>query len=547
MAFPERYENVQAIPSSVEPEFRVFVVNLDKFKEDELFGAWIDLPNSQENIDYLLGEVLGVNTWADIQRYAIYDVGCNSLEFNLADLQDIAGLNALACAVHLAKGSAPHSPEISQAILEHHDRVAPLEAANLVAMMSERNLAEFDLGDFAGDPADLSLEERLGRTEAEHRWDEDEVSIADRLSGFNVEGFFDYERFGKSISSDFYLSEHGFISRDRVEELDWRNIDVYSEYRRWEKKADALTRPGRFENRDLSDLDRNLPNWEKVSENHYINRFSTIRHGDDGFYYTRDFVQHIKHDPHMQSYSMWTQRDGEDLGELPYSFPDLYSAVQRAFVSKAHLESPIIKAAADYLDGRSLAKLYGVADFEQYARSIERQASLPAALVDANPLLPNEIATRDRELAYELWHHKSLHPTSLSAFPDGDKYSELFIHHLDDLRDFDFEEHDIPNIRAGILKDSNDWVIDVVDLPAREQIPAIRCNDFDSVLTGVDQMTERVYAVWNRELALRQQESIQQPARAKSVEELAARGAAKAEAHNASLAGENIDQAHPKR
>lgn len=197
-------------------KMEVYVANLGKYNEGELVGGWVSLPRPKAELDAFLRDTVGLELDAYkgfeaamrgevvYEEYAIHDfdiTGLPGLDTSSIEYASLDALNALAA---LAGTLNEDDLERVAAMAECDGSLSPLEYANLAAQADEIPFYPYDF--FGSERAEnWSNAEKLGYTLTE------ESLAIKMLEEEGMGDFFDFERYGESMSQELMAMDNGYL------------------------------------------------------------------------------------------------------------------------------------------------------------------------------------------------------------------------------------------------------------------------------------------------------------------------------------------------
>ena len=166
---------------------KIYVTNLGKYNEGELKGAWITLPVSEEELQEILINEVGITE--QYEEYAIHDFECDFME--ISEYSSISELNELA---ELLEGLEEDEEKTLKAIIEWGYYGEDIKEAI-------ENIDNFNLYE------DIQTDYDLGYYYI------NEAGIYDLEAMGNLANYIDYEAFGRDIhlGNNSFYSEYGYI------------------------------------------------------------------------------------------------------------------------------------------------------------------------------------------------------------------------------------------------------------------------------------------------------------------------------------------------
>lgn len=180
---------------------KIWIGNLGKYNEGDLVGDWINLPKSEEGINKFLKEVVGLNN--EYEEYMINDYETD-LPYKVSGYDSIQRLNLLA--------KVSENIQNMEAIEGYANLEGDLsieELMNLIIQEDDILYYNYDINN-----QNMSAEEKYGYMLIEM------MGLKEVLEKHEIDGYFDYERYGRDAETSGYveLLDKGYI--DRSESLD---------------------------------------------------------------------------------------------------------------------------------------------------------------------------------------------------------------------------------------------------------------------------------------------------------------------------------------
>ena len=176
----------------------LYLANLGKYNEGELVGTWLSLPCTDTELEDALVEI-GVATYKNngefsmgklevkngvgyiYEEYAIHDWECDINGIEISEYSSLEELNELAEKLD------------SMDEFEEKGRVALLECGYI----EEKDIIEKEIDDILGDYWFLELDD-MSNTDESLGYELAEMNgIIHELEKIGVEGYFDYEKYGR--------------------------------------------------------------------------------------------------------------------------------------------------------------------------------------------------------------------------------------------------------------------------------------------------------------------------------------------------------------
>ena len=179
----------------------IWVGNLGKYNEGELKGDWLELPKTHEEIDRFLKEVVGLND--EYEEYMINDFETD-LPYKVSEYDSIQRLNLLA---KVARDI--NNMEAVEGYVNCQGELGIEELMNIIIQEDDIPYYSYNVDSWT-----MSAEEKYGQMLAEI------TGIKDILEQYKVDGYFDYESYGRDAEMSGYvdLFDDGYI--DKTESLD---------------------------------------------------------------------------------------------------------------------------------------------------------------------------------------------------------------------------------------------------------------------------------------------------------------------------------------
>lgn len=179
----------------------IWVGNLGKYNEGELKGGWLELPKTHEEIDRFLKEVVGLND--EYEEYMINDYETD-LPYEVSEYDSIQRLNLLA-----KVSENIQNMEAIEGYAELEGNLGIEELMNIIIQEDDIPYYNYDINSWG-----MSAEEKYGNMLAEM------VGIKEILESKGIDGYFDYESYGRDAEMSGYveLLDEGYL--DKSESLD---------------------------------------------------------------------------------------------------------------------------------------------------------------------------------------------------------------------------------------------------------------------------------------------------------------------------------------
>ena len=157
---------------------KLYLANLGKYNEGELVGGWLELPATEHDIKTLL-DMIGINE--KYEEYAIHDYEVSFAGLEISEYSSLEELNELA---------------------EKLDSMDEFEEKCLLALLEcgyieEKDIIEKEIDDILGDYWFIELEEMSNVDESLGYELAEMNGIIHELEKIGVEGYFDYEKYGR--------------------------------------------------------------------------------------------------------------------------------------------------------------------------------------------------------------------------------------------------------------------------------------------------------------------------------------------------------------
>jgi len=180
----------------------IWVGNLGKYNEGELKGGWLELPKSKEEIDNFLKEKVGLNE--EYEEYMINDYETD-LPYKVTEYENISTLNLLA--------KVADNINNLEAIEGYADAEGDLNIEELMNLIIQED--DIPYYSYEIDSWSMSPQEKYGYMMAEM------TGIADILVRHQIEGYFDFEGYGRDAEMNGYveLLDNGYIDKSEGIEL----------------------------------------------------------------------------------------------------------------------------------------------------------------------------------------------------------------------------------------------------------------------------------------------------------------------------------------
>lgn len=206
---------------------RIYVANLGKYNEGELVGGWLDLPATKSEIDSFLKNTVGVELDAAVahekalkgervyEEYAIHDwelsEDMRGIGIKIEEWSRIDTLNTLAVLVENADDFALDTLSAYNSEIASTD---PIEVASMLAHFANE---EHPDGVYSYTKDDMTSDEVAY---AEYLLDEVNIDLGNKIKEFKMEGYFDYESYGRDQAMDGYL-HNGIYIDGRSDLFEW--------------------------------------------------------------------------------------------------------------------------------------------------------------------------------------------------------------------------------------------------------------------------------------------------------------------------------------
>lgn len=179
----------------------IWVGNLGKYNEGELKGGWLELPKDQEEIDEFLKEVVGLDD--EYEEYMINDFETD-LPYKVSEYDSIQRVNLLA--------KVAENIQNMEAIEGYANIQGDLGIEELMNIIIQED--DIPYYNYNIDSWTMSAEEKYGYMLTEM------MGIKEVLERYNIDGYFDYESYGRDAEMSGYveLLDDGYI--DKSESLD---------------------------------------------------------------------------------------------------------------------------------------------------------------------------------------------------------------------------------------------------------------------------------------------------------------------------------------
>lgn len=205
----------------------IWVGNLGKYNEGELKGGWLELPKEKEEIDEFLKEVVGLND--EYEEYMINDFETD-LPYKVNEYESIKMLNLLA-----KVSENIYNMEAIEGYANSEGDLSIEELMNIIIQEDEIPYYSYQIDSWT-----MSAEEKYG-----YRFAED-TGLLDVLQQHEIEGYFDFESYGRDAEMSGYveLLDDGYI--DKSESIDLNKyslqeiIEMYDIEEETEKKLKVI-------------------------------------------------------------------------------------------------------------------------------------------------------------------------------------------------------------------------------------------------------------------------------------------------------------------
>ena len=166
---------------------KIYVANLGKYNEGGLVGAWITLPVSEEELQKILTDKVGINE--EYEEYAIHDFECDFME--ISEYSSISKLNEIA---ELLEGLDEYEEKTLKAIIEWRYYGENIKEAI-------ENIDNFTLYEDIENDYDLGY------------YYINEAGIYNLESMGNLANYINYKAFGRDthLENESFYSENGYI------------------------------------------------------------------------------------------------------------------------------------------------------------------------------------------------------------------------------------------------------------------------------------------------------------------------------------------------
>lgn len=189
----------------MQKKFRVFAQNLAYYNEGELVGGWLVLPQSPEDIDKYLKEVVKIDD--EHEEYEIADVDEVPFPYESIQWGELHKINNLAIVYSTLNDRQKDAIQAHMEVIgeEHYDIN---ELINICLQADDIDYYEYSFEGIEYNQ-DCFPELKMGYTMAE------ETGIYFELRKLGIIDYFDFERYGESYEySDYELFEKGYLIND---------------------------------------------------------------------------------------------------------------------------------------------------------------------------------------------------------------------------------------------------------------------------------------------------------------------------------------------
>jgi len=194
---------------------KIWVGNLGKYNEGDLVGGWIELPQTKENLDKFLKEVVGLNE--EYEEYLINDYETD-LPYKVSEYDSISELNLLA---KIAQDVV--DMEKVRAYIDAEGDLSKIELMNV--MKQENDIAFYH---YTSNVENATTDAKYGYTLADN-W-----GLLKTLEDNNMSCYFDFDKYGRdrSICCNVSLLDNGYVELDECKiKLDlYTLIELMEEY-----------------------------------------------------------------------------------------------------------------------------------------------------------------------------------------------------------------------------------------------------------------------------------------------------------------------------
>jgi antirestriction protein/L-rhamnose mutarotase len=371
-------ENDNLVESS---PIRVYVANLGKYNEGELVGAWLDLPQSRAKIDEFLRDTVGLTLDPEeayakglrgervYEEYAIHDFefpqNMNGFTPNISEYASLDKVNVLACLIEQA------DEDCLEVMEAYQQNLAKFDIDEQISMLGHFVSGEYPDGVWRYDTEGFDSEEEAFGYYNVHELNPDLVKV---LESQKIEGYFDYESYGRDCAMDGYLHDGIYID-GRSDIGDWTD-DLTCEDVEENILVDHYDK-GYFQSIAVKNL------WDEREALGKEHGFELER-DDDDYYYCRTFQPEegkdintiVAYDTDKQQWKAYTvdfnQPPDPRISEVIYR-----SDAAGAFAVGNSLYAEICEAALakswDNLDEEHFYQSFEV-DGQKFERHVERDA-----------------------------------------------------------------------------------------------------------------------------------------------------------------------------
>jgi hypothetical protein len=188
-------------PQQTTPQLKVYVANLSKYNNGELFGDWLNLPATHNEIKAFLKTKVGLNS--QCEEYGVHDY---ESDFSLCECENIYTLNMLAVVL---EQMSENEKGLAVAYCDYNGLKDALSAINVCMQVSELSYVQIDANTWG------SKEEKLGyklldEINTDIKTALEQCKLGNSLSAYD---YFNFETFGRdaSINDGYFASDEYFI------------------------------------------------------------------------------------------------------------------------------------------------------------------------------------------------------------------------------------------------------------------------------------------------------------------------------------------------
>ncbi|MDR0460789.1 MAG: antirestriction protein ArdA [Nitrososphaerota archaeon] len=175
-------------PQQTNPQLRVYVANLSKYNNGELFGAWLNLPATHNEIKAFLKTKVGLNR--QCEEYGVHDY---ESDFSLGEYENIYELNMLAVVLEQMSET---EKDLAVAYCSYNGLRDTLNIINVCLQASELSYVQIETNTWG------NKEEKLGcvlldEINTDIKATLEQCKLGNNLSAYD---YFNFEAFGRDAS-----------------------------------------------------------------------------------------------------------------------------------------------------------------------------------------------------------------------------------------------------------------------------------------------------------------------------------------------------------